>query len=452
MQNIPQIARERLNAATPVDHHLDADVLTAFAELSLPEVERTAVLDHLARCGKCRDVLVLALPEADAVQTVVAPARSGWLTWPVLRWGFVVAGAVAIVSIGILQYQRHLQPATMVAKQTTNAPALANNVQAEPAPPAFAAPSEKQGNSVAEAGSSVGKPSGRIGSESNQRKLVVPAATPQASVQQQRSSGGIGGTAARGQLLHDPGMPTQWQQQQVARAQASPAAAPSAGAMQQNTDLTQDQDSQIQAQSGQPQQESDYLSGAIGKAKPAAGAQSENAVSGQAIAGTAAQQSSSRLTLTQPSQAAPVPPIWSISPAGGLQRSFDQGQTWQDVDVNASSAPASSEIGLAVVAKNARVSDAVADKKVRKEQAGVPSFHAVTTIGTEVWAGGSNGALYHSLDAGNHWTQVMPSVEGTSLTGDIVGLAFSDAQHGKITTSTSEAWITGDSGQTWQKQ
>src|SRR5690349_5867138 len=115
MEKVPQIVSERLRAASsPVDHP-DADVLTAFSEDSLRKSERAAVVEHLARCGECRDVIALALPPSDQVQETVHSASEGWLTWPVLRWGFVTAGIVAITSFGIMQYQRR---SSMVAYQT----------------------------------------------------------------------------------------------------------------------------------------------------------------------------------------------------------------------------------------------------------------------------------------------------------------------------------------------
>src|ERR1700758_5331321 len=50
MQNVPNIVRDRLKAATAVSHP-DADTLTAFSERLLPGAERAVVLEHLARCG-----------------------------------------------------------------------------------------------------------------------------------------------------------------------------------------------------------------------------------------------------------------------------------------------------------------------------------------------------------------------------------------------------------------
>src|SRR5271165_7368620 len=100
MQNVPKIVRERLRAATPAVNHPDADVLTAFAEHSLPGLERDVVLEHLARCGDCRDIVALALPVADPVESAVKPSPTGWLTWPTLRWAFVAAGVFVIASVG----------------------------------------------------------------------------------------------------------------------------------------------------------------------------------------------------------------------------------------------------------------------------------------------------------------------------------------------------------------
>jgi photosystem II stability/assembly factor-like uncharacterized protein len=116
-------------------------------------------------------------------------------------------------------------------------------------------------------------------------------------------------------------------------------------------------------------------------------------------------------------------PRWMITSSGGLRRSLDAGLTWEDVNVNSGSIAGSN-----------------------------PVFRALAATGSEVWAGGSNAVLYHSLDAGAHWTRVLPSSAGTELTGDITAVDFSDLQHGRITTSTPEVWTTVDDGQTWQKK
>jgi photosystem II stability/assembly factor-like uncharacterized protein len=106
---------------------------------------------------------------------------------------------------------------------------------------------------------------------------------------------------------------------------------------------------------------------------------------------------------------------------------------------------------MEVSAKTSRAKAKDADKVLKRETASLV-FRAVAAAGADIWAGGSAGALYHSQDAGNHWIRVSPVSSGTVLTSDIVSLDFPDPQHGKLSTSTSEVWITADAGQTWQKQ
>jgi hypothetical protein len=110
-------------------------------------------------------------------------------------------------------------------------------------------------------------------------------------------------------------------------------------------------------------------------------------------------------------------PRWTLSSDGTLQRSFDSGRTWQTISVT--------------------------------KQA---IFRALSANGLDIWVGGAAGALFHSSDAGQHWAQVRPVVNGKALADDIIGVEFRDALHGKLTSSVEETWITGDAGQTWQKQ
>ncbi len=102
--------------------------------------------------------------------------------------------------------------------------------------------------------------------------------------------------------------------------------------------------------------------------------------------------------------------FWSLSADGQVQRSFDAGKTWQIVPV----------------------------------AGGVP-FHAISSIGDDVWAGGAAGTLYHSTDSGRSWTKAEPG-----FTGDIAHIEFSDAQSGLVSTADGEVWITSDGGQSWR--
>jgi len=108
---------------------------------------------------------------------------------------------------------------------------------------------------------------------------------------------------------------------------------------------------------------------------------------------------------------------WTISSTGQLQRSRDSGKSWQPV--------------------------VVADHAI---------FRALSANGPDLWVGGAAGLLYHSADAGAHWTQIKPVADNATLTADIAAIEFTDPQHGKITTANGEAWLTIDAGHSWQKK
>jgi len=110
-------------------------------------------------------------------------------------------------------------------------------------------------------------------------------------------------------------------------------------------------------------------------------------------------------------------PRWTLSSDGTLERSFDAGTTWETVSLPS---PA--------------------------------RFHVLSAYGMFIWLGGSSGALYHSTDAGEHWTRVEPVAKGQALTEDVIGMEFTDDDHGVLTTATNQKWVTEDCGQSWQKK
>jgi|HubBroStandDraft_6_1064221.scaffolds.fasta_scaffold33855_3 hypothetical protein len=491
MQNVPKIVTDRLRATAASTNHPDADVLTAFAERSLSDRERGVVLEHVARCRDCRDVIALALPETETAVLTPSPARRPWLTWPGLRWGFVAAGVLVIASLGLLQYQRKAESATYVAKQSlpnqTAAPVSATQPLPEAAPTDAVSSDKLAQNKDSSpppdaadrvAVPKVAEPKLAEPKDSERRLRSAPAAPsvngqPSSDSSQfvARSGGGALGGTIGGQLPRGPKMPAQWQQQLPARASgAATAPAPtvvanSAGSVTANKIPPASEMVEVQAQTAtldysqnqagaEPSSADDTT---VGKAKLPVTVETENAAVGQTI--SEAQPAPSNIAQGDAlngrnfSHLVTLFPAarWSISAAGGLQRSLDQGQTWQNVDVNAATL-ADNQTSLEVVSARA-----LKKTKAPKQAAPAPTlpslvFRAVTANGAEVWAGGSSGALYHSVDAGTRWTRVMPVSSGTPLTSDIVAVEFSDPQHGRITTATSEVWTTTDDGQTWQKQ
>jgi len=77
------------------------------------------------------------------------------------------------------------------------------------------------------------------------------------------------------------------------------------------------------------------------------------------------------------------------------------------------------------------------------------TFHVVSVVGSDVWTGGSGGALFHSSDGGQHWSQV-PLVTGSGAeTGTIVSIQFNDPRRGTVITSGGSRCSTSDGGVTW---
>jgi len=495
MQDVPKIVRERLKRTTPAVNHPDADSLTAFVERSLPELEHDIVLEHLARCHDCRDIVALSVPESEPVEVeAAAPARGQWLRRPAIRWAFVAAGIVAVASVGMVQYRRH-EPAMVAEKLSAELKAPVSEKDQTATVPVAPEPADKQERKEAAPAADGDVLNGAVVAGAG--RLKVSAEAPAVSMPQaSRGSafrGAVGG-AVGGPVVHAPGGPlqmqqNQWQQNSNYASQnlvtlppppaagakpadknapfelraAAPSAAPVPSAPSPAQTVTVEVSSaqvpvtttgaEVQNQSVVSQAVSGEAADAVGKAKEPVKVETEAA----ALDATVDTKSQQELPVARNdtttvgrnlAQFVEVTPMtrWTVTAAGGLQRSFDRGNTWQDVDVNISA----NVPGLAAGAKTARAKEK--DKYLSKKASGGPVFRAVTAIGSDVWAGGSAGTLYHSSDGGNQWARVTPSAGGSLLTGDVVGLGFSDPQHGTVTTSTGERWTTADSGQAWLKQ
>lgn len=459
MPNVPKIVQDRLKVAVAVDHP-DGNVLGAFAEHSLPEPERAAVMEHLARCGDCREIIALALPETESVQTTVRVAPSP--AWPVWRWGFAIAGIVVIASFGLLQYQRR------TPKQSASAYLEFREREAKTAP-------SQPVPTVSEPTKTVDKPEV---SSAPTKPVAAPVVVSRdaGTAQPARTAAN---SPAHKQFAHGPLEVDRLQQlsqlqqssnnNQIAN-QLSPAnPAPSPAAV---VDGAGNRD-QIPAAAEQVE---------VSAQSPPVQVEAQNSLTVQNEpmgAQSTAGHDETKVDKAKPAQTlignykklvgpAPEPPQnrtvgsaavarWNINATGGLQRSFDQGATWQDVTVNEPPAAAGGAAGA--VAANLAAPGSVTMERAKAKDAAVQKagsaptvFRAVVANGADVWAGGANASLYHSVDAGSHWTRIIVSSPGSIPTGDIVALEFPDPMHGKISTSTSETWVTSNGGQSWLKQ
>jgi hypothetical protein len=122
-----------MSASNNAKPHPDENVLTAFAEQTLPQAERDSVFSHLAGCSQCREVLFLAQEASTATEeeskAAMVPAAARRLHW---RTPAFAALAIAVIAgaLSFWEYQRHARPA--VPQLTNEAKSIA------PLPPAAA--------------------------------------------------------------------------------------------------------------------------------------------------------------------------------------------------------------------------------------------------------------------------------------------------------------------------
>lgn len=272
--------------------HPDAEMLAAFAEELLPPSERTLVINHLGCCAECRQVMALAMPVAECEPVVkVRVARGGWLSWPVLRWGFASATILALISVGILEREHRDRGREEIASRS-----------------AHATSAENQG----------------VSQVPEQSHAVQRA--QQSTVRQTRISGkGLNA----------------WRDEQTARVAGDLKTGAGSGSgtdgspsLPEATTAAQNQppDQLIQHQAEQRS----YTSSDVVKAKAAVVPQSPSGP----VASSEAPNISSQIS---PSVLTGVSTRWAISAAGGLQRSSDAGKTWADVDVTPATAKGETE-------------------------------------------------------------------------------------------------------------
>ncbi|MGB9205079.1 MAG: zf-HC2 domain-containing protein [Terriglobales bacterium] len=445
MTEVPKIVHDRLRGAalervgpgptTPAQAHPDADVLTAFAEQALSASERENVLEHLARCGDCRELIALALPPADfraaptGVDTAAdraAASRAGApalhrlkFAWPTLRWaalaaGVVVAAAVLLVHPGKLN--QVAPSANRAAVPVASGSQIATSIASSPAAPSpVATPSTDQFAVLAKTEGPQPRPELRASKKLKAGRAAMPPHP-----------------AEYGMLLAD-------NKKDSSRADKAPAA-PSAGARAFNGARAGNNETSAGRGANETVAVSGVAAGVetesssinvmaqnempVVKAKPAPQAIGGNGLQkaeGSAAPATAMLQarnvmSKSGVKLTSSASPALANHVtWAIR-AGVLQRSLDSGQSWQEA--------------------------------LRVDY----PLLCYASHDQDVWAGGQAGTLFHSADSGVTWLQVQPSINALLLTSDITHIEVRGPAEVVISTSHHEFWSSADSGKTWEKK
>jgi hypothetical protein len=288
MTHLPKLALRRLDdkaAATGI--HPDPNLISAFSENALPGDTRAQVMQHLARCADCREVVFLSSPDQAAILPSAAATPSTWLTWPVLRWGAAVAAVVVVVAAVSLHRPTGGSTKSSGAIQMTDAP-IAKEKVTVPALP--------------------------------EEKHEMATATKNAPVSSVTTT-----TADEGQSLGGPtkkspvmaGSPALAHRSRALRAKAADGSDELA-----NNQTVEVTAKSINAEAGQA---------VPGKAKEAGTEPGPNA--GARIGGGTTPDASaalqSRLAMSVPT----VAPRWTLTAEGTLQRSVDFGRTWQTIPV-----------------------------------------------------------------------------------------------------------------------
>src|ERR1700691_714636 len=103
-----------MSAAAKHEFHPDAESLNAFAQQALSDRERGQVLEHLAACGRCRQVIALAREAADAEAATATPAPERraavqpdlwWKRWRLVWVPTAVVAAITAASISVYVHQ-----------------------------------------------------------------------------------------------------------------------------------------------------------------------------------------------------------------------------------------------------------------------------------------------------------------------------------------------------------
>jgi len=425
MGPLTKLVSGRLKAQPTLGPHPDAALLSAFAENTLPQSDRGPLLQHLGACSDCREILFLALPESVEAQKVLILKPSWFRRWG-LTWGAAVA-AVAIAAV-VLNTTHLGRKDQSLKTAVTAAPAAENKIAAEATPPeldqmqaARDASARKKTAAVAE-NEPRPQPEAKHMTGKMQAPLVFDRSGEVHVQSPAQSANAVGALASGARDKEKEGEKDEKQKENSAAVGIAIADSGSAGKPTDSAYATTEAGrsrADEPAASGQQA----VVSGADSSAPAAPIANvppSSEVIEVEAAAPLVENQTSSasmskveKLGVTGRNFAA-VLPKWSLSAAGGVQRSLDHGKTWL---------PAQPVAGVV--------------------------FRAVASVGQEVWAAGNGGALYHSADAGLAWARLTVKEDGKAVQDDFTGIDFTDAAHGRLKASGGAELTTSDGGQTW---
>jgi hypothetical protein len=506
-------ARLRSQATGP---HPDADTLSAFAEQTLSDGERSQVFAHLANCRDCREVLYLGLLDSAAPQKVLSFEGRRASRFAV-RWG-AVAVAIAVAAVLFVGTRRNSNvalykqqtpekaPATTTAELKT--PGELRDILASRDDRAKANSPRADGNKIIPTPKHMtAKPSAKFDFDQTDQVRMAPESHPLENdkfIAQDRNVNGLAkvqpgavaaaGTGAavggsiRGQNAIQSNT-TSGQSQaalaQMAQANLAGTIVDGSGAVIVNANITMD------GPLGSRQTQSDVrgqflfdrlIPGAYSLKAEAPGFKTTQT---QQVAVAVGKPSALQMKLEPGSVSETVEVSSAAKPA---EVSADERSTSTAL-LQSAAAPAPQSTTSAV--SNTRANEKQADLARKKTTAsyevsaarmfssplqwtlspsgaiqrsfdsgstwqivpvGKGAFRALSAAGADVWAGGNAGMLYHSSNSGQTWARVKPAAPGRKLEADITRIEFSDSLNGTVGTAGGEIWITSDGGHSWTVQ
>jgi hypothetical protein len=419
MESVPKIVRERLQRVG-ASTHPDANLLAAFSEKSLTQREQSQVLDHLAGCALCREIVALSQPEAMQPAVAVPARATSWFQGRILQWGALAACIAVAGTFVLLRQQRKEKSPVLMASKVDAITAVPERSQAKNEEEPRAKKLEDRQIPKSETVLVLADKGDRKEQYGFEKQRITARDLDSSRAFAMRSAPKGGPVSAGASVMTAAAAPV-----------APPPPPPSSIVLQKSADEEADKKVAIgdKTQSA-PATVNETVT--VETATPTVTVEAESAPTKTKItalkpgvAGAAGKLAAQRensyaddgkASMLRSAIAFPKP-RWQLSPEGRVLRSLNLGETWQPVTV---------------------AKDVV--------------FRALCVTGPEVWVGGSKGNLFYSSDAGEHWEQIKPSTDGQTLTADISGIEFADPQHGKVTTTNHQTWITSDGGHNWHKQ
>jgi hypothetical protein len=380
MAEMPDIVLSRLvRKSSKNSAHPDANLLAAFAERTLLERERAAVIAHLLECADCRECVALAsaVEEEQTVGTALGASIGVGEWFREWRWILSSATACCVVATALLHYGE--PPARVISAivSSKNAgPQIVDALKSTPAVPVRVTLVRKK----------------KIDAPPDNKTQPLALITAKKDV-------------AEADIIIPPpsAQPPPETALSVRRLKAPQADAISSFV-------------EPEREAATPREQTPSASAAKRFGVQAA-------LAGRAPGFAPRIRGPEPMNLKSVTASARL--LWSINASpdtagnlrGVVERSKDAGQSWEVVPLS--------------------------------ERA---SFRSVTTYGPDVWAGGSEGTLFHSADTGAHWTEIKIADENGGITGEIFRIAVRGPNQVTVTTASGEVWTSVDNGKRWARE